>query len=247
MRGDRVPEGWEVEERVGDAARLHADWPAAEARPGQRAVAICRVTAPALVLGSTQPESVVDRARAAADGVGVARRRSGGGVVLVRPEDPAWIDVWVPAADPLWREDVGRAFDWLGDAWVDALHRVGITGVAARRQGYLSCTRWSTLVCFGGVGTGEVVTDDGRKVVGLAQRRNRAGSWFHCACALRWDPAPLVGLLSLAPAEREAAVSELGAAVVGVLDLAGEVGGRSTRGPEIADALIRSLPAVAHR
>ena len=41
---------------------------------------------------------------------------------------------------------------------------------------------WATSVCFGGVGTGEVVTADGRKVVGLAQRRNRAGAWFHGAC-----------------------------------------------------------------
>ena len=39
--------------------------------------------------------------------------------------------------DPLWRDDVGRAFDWLGDAWASALHLAGVTGVSARRQGAL--------------------------------------------------------------------------------------------------------------
>ncbi|MGH3579451.1 MAG: lipoyl protein ligase domain-containing protein, partial [Mycobacterium sp.] len=185
-----MPHGWRVEQRTGDAATLHASWPAVAARPGERALAICRATASALVLGSTQPESIVDGARAEAGGIAVARRRSGGGAVLVTPEDPVWIDAWVPAGDPLWRDDVGRGFDWLGDAWVEALGRSGIEGLVARRQGRAACTRWSGLVCFGGVATGEVVTGDGRKVVGLAQRRDRRGSWFHGACVLRWDPGP---------------------------------------------------------
>jgi lipoate-protein ligase A len=239
-----VPEGWEVEERVGDADALHANWPAVEARPDGRALAICRVTGPALVLGSTQPETIVDGAAATAAGVAVARRRSGGGVVLVTPDDPVWIDVWVPVGDPLWRDDVGRAFDWLGDAWVDALRLSGVTGVAAHRLGHRPCTRWSSLVCFGGVGTGEVVTEDGRKVVGLAQRRNRSGSWFHSACVLRWEPAPLVGLLSLATFEREAAVAELAAAVVGAADLATREAGHPIEGSAIIASLIHSLPAA---
>ncbi len=147
------------------------------------------MTTPAVVLGSTQPEPVIDRERVGAAGLAVARRRSGGGAVLVTPDDPIWIDVWLPASHPLWSGDVARAFDWLGDAWVDALATSGVTGLSAHRHGYVSCTRWSSLVCFGGLGTGEVVTDDGRKVVGLAQRRNRHGSWFQGACVLRWDPS----------------------------------------------------------
>ena len=238
-----MPGDWEVEERVGHAATLHASWPGTDAHPRVRAVAVCRVTAPSVVLGSTQSEVHIDRTRAAAVGTAVVRRRSGGGAVLVDPEDPVWIDVWVPAGDPLWRADVGRAFDWLGDAWVEALRLSGITGVSARRQGYLSCTRWSSLVCFGGVGTGEVVTDDGRKVVGLAQRRNRNGSWFHCACVLRWDPRPLVDLLVLSPAERADAAVDLGAAVVGAADLAGEQGTHSVDGSMITTALLHSLAA----
>ncbi len=233
---------WRVEERTGDAATLHRTWPTVAEDPGRRVVAVCRVTGPAVVLGSTQSEAVVDRARAEAAGIGVARRSSGGGAVLVAPDDPVWVDVWVPAADPLWNRAVDRAFDWLGGAWVAALARVGVSGIAAHDRGFVACTRWSGLVCFGGVGSGEVVTLDGRKVVGLAQRRNRHGAWFHGACALRWNPAPLVGVLALDPAERQAATEGLTAAVAGVADLADEQGVPAPDGPALTSALIDSLP-----
>jgi lipoate-protein ligase A len=98
------------------------------------------------------------------------------------------------------------------------------------------------LVCFGGVGTGEVVTDDGRKVVGLAQRRTRLGAWFHGACVLRWDPARLVDLLDLDPAERQAATDGLRSAVVGAADLAAELGCHAPDAADLAELLIDSLP-----
>jgi lipoate-protein ligase A len=205
-------------------------------------VAVCRVTVPSVVLGSTQPESVVDRGSADGAGISVVRRSSGGGAVLVAPGEPVWVDAWVPAGDPLWNRAVDRAFDWLGQAWVGALEHLGIAGSAAHRQGYVACTRWSSLVCFGGVGAGEVVASDGRKVVGLAQRRTRQGAWFHGACVLRWDPVPLLGLLDLEPAEREAAALGLRAAVVGVGDLADEQGVAAPDGPEVVSALLGSLP-----
>jgi lipoate---protein ligase len=236
------PGEWRVEHRVGDGASLHGTWPSVTAGPDRRTVAVCRVTGPSLVLGSTQPETVVDRARAEAAGISVVRRSSGGGAVLVTPDDPVWVDVWVPVGDPLWDRAVDRAFDWLGQAWVDALGGVGLPGTAAHRQGFVACTRWSSLVCFGGVGTGEVVATDGRKVVGLAQRRNRAGARFHSACVLRWDPAPLVEVLALAPAERRSAVAGLTEAVVGAADLAEERGLAVPDGPGLASSLVGSLP-----
>jgi lipoate-protein ligase A len=211
-------------------------------------VAVCRVDAPAVVLGSTQSADVVDVGRAAAAGFEVARRRSGGGAVLVTPDDPVWIDVWLPVSHPLWSPDVGRAFDWLGDVWVAGLRAVGIDGLSAHRQGFVSCTRWSTLVCFGGVGTGEVVTGDGRKVVGLAQRRNREGAWFHGACVLRWDPVPLLGVLAMEADERRAAADGLGEAVVGVSELAASAdplsgtGRPAPDGPAVVSAFIDALP-----
>ncbi len=231
---------WTVEERSGGAAALHASWPAVDASPGRRAVAVCRVTAPSVVLGSTQPVTVVDRGRAAVGGVAVARRRSGGGAVLVDVEDPVWIDVWLPSDDPLWSDDVDRAFDWLGDTWVATLQEVGLDGISPHRRAPLS-TRWSSVVCFAGVGRGEVVTDDGRKLVGLAQRRNRSGAWFHGACVMRWDPAPLVDLLALSPAERADAGEELGDVAVGVADLAA-AGSPTPDREAVARALVGALP-----
>jgi lipoate-protein ligase A len=229
-----------VDERRGDAGSLHARWPAVERRPEVASIGLCVVDAPAVVLGSTQSEAVVDASRAARAGIAVTRRRSGGGAVLVTPDDPAWIDVWIPAGHPLWRPDVSRSFDWLGDVWVEALSHLGLVGLTAHRQGPLPSTRWSALVCFGGIATGEVLTADGRKVVGLAQRRNRLGSWFHGAAVLHWDPSPLVGVLALSDGERRAAVEELSRAVVGVADLSADgVPGREA----VADSLISALPS----
>ena len=234
--------GWSIDERVGAASELHASWPAVEADPGDRAVALCRVTAPAVVLGSTQPGSVIDRRRAGAAGISVARRRSGGGAVLVTEDDPVWVDVWIPSGDPLWHADVARAFDWIGSAWASALGRTGLEGLSSHREGSVACTRWSQLVCFGGVGTGEVVAGDGRKIVGLAQRRNRHGAWFHGACVLRWDPAPLVDILDLPEAERSEATAALAGAVAGVADLAEEAGGSGPDASTVANWLIAALP-----
>ena len=231
--------GWRVEERTADAGTLHASWPAVEDDPGHRAVAVCRVTSPAVVLGSAQSPGVLDPDRIAGSGVMVTRRRSGGGAVMVTPADPVWVYVWVPSGDQLWRDDVGRAFDWLGGAWVAALARVGIDDVSAHDGGYLSCTRWARTVCFGGVGTGEVVAGDGRKVVGLSQRRTRAGAWFHGACYLEWDPSGLVGLLDLSSRDRAAAVADLTVAAVGVRDLVPGSGGIDA--DRMASALVAAL------
>ena len=156
------------------------------------------VTRPALVLGSTQPESVVDRATAAAAGIDVVRRRSGGGAVWVAPGDPIWVDVLVPRDDPLWRDDVGASFVPIGRAWQRALAAVGV-GDTSVHEGPLVRTAWSDLVCFAGVGPGEVLDrptiEGAAKVVGMSQRRTRHTARFQCAVPRRWDPAPLAAAL----------------------------------------------------
>jgi lipoate-protein ligase A len=184
--------------------------------PEERAVRVATVTAPAVVLGSTQRLEVVDAGRAAVAGVDVVRRRGGGGAVLVGPGEIAWVDVFVPAGDELWSADVAVAFHWLGAAWTAALADVGVD--ATWHDGTQCTTTWSRLVCFAGLGAGEVSVD-GRKVVGLSQRRSRAGLLFLCAALLRWTPAALVDLLALSDAERARAKEEL-APVARGLDVA---------------------------
>ena len=163
-------------------------------------VRIVDPSGPALVLGSTQSPAVVDAERAAAERVAVVGRRSGGGAVLVRPGELVWADVFVPAGDRLWAADVGRATHWLGQLWAEVLADLGVE--VTWHDGPLVAAPWSTLVCFAGLGPGEV-RQGSAKVVGTSQRRTRAGALFQCAALLRWDPAALLGLLDLGAHERE--------------------------------------------
>jgi lipoate-protein ligase A len=127
--------------------------------------------------------------------VEVVRRASGGGAVLVEPGRLVWVDVFVPAGDRLWVADVGRAFWWLGEVWASALGSLGVDGAVVYR-GPLVTTAWSSFVCFAGLGPGEV-TVGGRKAVGMAARRTRAGALFQCAVPLAWSAASIVSLLGL--------------------------------------------------
>jgi lipoate-protein ligase A len=188
------------------------------------------------VLGSTQPDERADPVRAGESGIALARRRTGGGAVYVDVADPVWIDVWLPAGDPLVTSDVGRSFDWLGDAWVTALEGLGVRGLSRRDQP-APATEWSPLVCFAAVGRGEVLDAEGRKVVGLAQRRTRSGSWFQSACLLQWDPGLLLDALSLSAGQRARARRELASVAAGV----GDLGGPSLTGAAGASAVITAL------
>ena len=161
-----------------------AGW--AAARPAdERSVVVLDVARPTLVLGSSQADGTVDHERAARRGVDIVRRRSGGAAVLVEPGAAVWIDVTIPAGDPLWDNDVGRAFHWLGAAWAEVLAAEGLP--ARMHDGPLRSTPWSGRVCFAGLGPGEV-TVDGRKVVGLSQRRTREAARFQCCALRRWEP-----------------------------------------------------------
>jgi lipoate-protein ligase A len=182
---------WRVERRALSAADFHAlEVP----DPAERAVWVSDPTGPALVLGSTQPDSVV---RPDVD-IEVVRRHSGGGAVLVVPGDLLWVDVIVPSGDDLWDDDVGRAAHWLGAVWCAALVDLGVTGEV--HTGGLVRAPWSDQVCFAGLGPGEV-TVAGRKVVGISQRRTRAAARFQCAALARWDAAALADLLVDVPAD----------------------------------------------
>lgn len=224
--------GWHVETVTASVGRLHAD---AGSVGASRRARVCRATNTGLVISTGQTEEAVDRAAAEARGVEVVRRRSGGGAVLVRPGDLVWVDVAVPASDPLWEADVGRAFWWLGEAWAVALETLGVRGAEVHRHGLVGGV-WGRRVCFAGTGPGEV-TVDGRKVVGLCQRRARSGALFQCAALLVWDPRALLDLLALDEGERQRGAERLAEAAAGLVEVGAAVEAAGTAGTaEAAEA-----------
>ena len=226
---------WSIERHEGRAGDLHDLADPDEAR---RTVRVLGVDRAAIVLGSSQSERVVDLARAESAGVDVVRRRSGGGAVLLRPGEQAWIDFFVPSGDPLWNDDVVVAAFWVGETWARALIRLGSGPAAVHRGGQIK-TDWSGLACFSGLGPGEV-TLDGRKVVGLSQRRSRAWTRIQTTAFTLWSPRQMIDLLDLAPGERESASRALAEA-------AGPLPPLSARADEsvvaaVVAAVLASLP-----
>lgn len=165
----------------------------------RRCVWFVEPTDEALVLGSAQPLSDLDLAEVARRGLATVRRRSGGGAVLVDAASLSWFDVWLPADDGLFSTDVSRSTDWLGSVIVDALASVGVSAQGPVRTG--TRTRWSPLVCFAAPGAGEVMVD-GRKAVGISQRRSRAGARFQAMVLHRFDPVATAALFALCDADR---------------------------------------------
>lgn len=201
---------WRTDTCRGTAADLHA----ADLPLDRPTVWLMEPTDHAVVLGSAQPDDLVDADAAAAAGVVVARRRSGGGLVEVGPGLTRWVDVTLPRADPRWSDDVLGAFGWLGDRWAAAVGGGALAWTdppAHRAEGRVAC--------FAGVGAGEVVVG-GRKVVGLSQRRTRQGVRFQCVLYRAWDPALVVSLLGegIDAALRRSVVDRLTGAVAAAGD-----------------------------
>lgn len=179
---------WRVETVSGTASEVHQATPPDDGVP---TVWVVEATDHALVLGSAQDETAVDRDAASAMGIGVVRRRSGGGAVLVRPGGVVWIDVIVPRRDPLWDDDVGRAPLWVGRVWSEALEGLGHRATVHR--GPMPPDDLARVVCFVGRAPGEVLIG-ARKVVGVSQRRTRDTARFQTAALLEWDADSLVAL-----------------------------------------------------
>jgi lipoate---protein ligase len=156
----------------------------------ERGVWDVRVTQTALVLGSRQDASLLNVDQCGRNNVEVVRRRSGGGIVFLAPGEHVWLDVVVPRGDVLWSDDVAQASWWLGDVWVQTLHSLGMSDVSVHRES-LSSDAWGDLLCFAGVGPGEVVQQGNEtpsKVVGMSQRRTREYARFQCTIYTKWNP-----------------------------------------------------------
>ena len=129
----------------------------------------------AIVLGSGQrevPETPLP----------VVRRGTGGGAVVCGL-GYLMLDVVLPHAHPLVLADVSEAYRWLAE-WlvrelgVDGLRALAPAEVREQRDEDRAAGR---LACFAGFGPYELVTADGRKLVGLAQRRRRHAVLYQAA------------------------------------------------------------------
>ncbi|MEY4657105.1 MAG: hypothetical protein RL073_1332 [Actinomycetota bacterium] len=156
----------------------------------ERAVWDVRITQKAMVLGSRQDESLLKGELCSRDEIEIVRRRSGGGIVFLAPGEHVWLDVVVPRGDVLWNDDVAQASWWLGDVWVQTLNALGENNVSVHRE-TLSSDAWGDLLCFAGVGPGEVVQRDDEslsKLVGISQRRTRDYARFQSTIYTKWNP-----------------------------------------------------------
>ncbi len=133
------------------------------------------------LLSDPTPRVVVCRSDAPALVLGSVQRSF---IVDAGADDPRFADV---------TGDVGKSMHWMGTRIRVALEHVGVDDVAIH-DSPMVCTDWCRLVCFAGIGPGEVVRGD-RKLVGISQRRTRIGSRFQCAVHTRWNPELLVSLL----------------------------------------------------
>ncbi len=99
----------------------------------------CEPTSSAMVLGSRQSLDVVDSEACRTAGFSVARRRSGGGAVLIVPDDIVWIDVVAPQG--VFSDDVRASMIAVGECWQQALVDGGVDpsqlSCASRRDGRL--------------------------------------------------------------------------------------------------------------
>lgn len=124
-------------------------------------------------MGSAQRADAFDGQALAAAGIDLAERRSGGGAVFIEPDGCVWIDVLAPHSSPWWNDDLGATFMRVGRCWSDALVGFGVEAELYVEPPVRSDD--ARLVCWAGLGWGEVVVD-GAKVVGLSQRRTRWGA-----------------------------------------------------------------------
>ncbi|MEM7285906.1 MAG: hypothetical protein AAF480_06105 [Actinomycetota bacterium] len=180
---------WRVERLEGSARDIHA-------RPLpdvlEPTVWVVTPTDRSVVLGSTQRHEDVDAAAAERRGLAIARRRSGGGAVLVTPGALVWVDVILPRTHPAWVDDIGRSSVWMGERWAAALSSLGIEVDLV--QPPMPADDLARVVCFVGRGPGEILIE-GAKVVGISQRRTRDAARFQCAALLSWEPEPLIDVL----------------------------------------------------
>lgn len=134
--------------------------------------------APAIVLGCSQRSHQAAVAERMPPGMELLVRPSGGGAVLTGP----WMvsaSVVLPLNHPWLKGRFADSYQGLGKVHVDVLAQLGIATralpvdeVAVANERIGATVDWA---CYGSLAPWEVVDASGRKLVGLAQRRQRSG------------------------------------------------------------------------
>jgi lipoate-protein ligase A len=211
-----APADWQL--AAGDALLAALDTPDTTPPPVLRWY---RMSPAALILGSGQKVQAFDRDACRAAGVSLYRRSSGGTAVLAEP-DQIMLDIALPAAHPLYRHDITESYRWLGEAWVAALAELRLTPrllpTAEARTDRQALDALTARSCYGGRSPYEVLVD-GRKVVGLAQKRRRYGALLQAALYIHWEPERLVRLFAMPADERPPLAANLRARVAGLADV----------------------------
>lgn len=203
---------WRRHHWHGTAADFHA-----RDLPSERALWWCDINAPALIVGSSQSIDVVSAECAGQRDFDVVRRRSGGGMVFVHPDDSVWVDITITRDDPLWVDDVSQSMMWLGEVWVSALSPWLDTATWTNR---FSAGDFGKDICFASSAPGEVFAGN-NKVVGISQRRTREGARFQCVLYRAWNPrqwAPCIIDAHIEEAATRVAVETINATAVNIVD-----------------------------
>ncbi len=177
----------------------------------ESASALCpQVTAPTIVLGSTQRRELLRGD--VQERFELRRRRGGGGAVLLCRGD-AWLDVWIPRDDPLYVDDVRAQAVAVGEWWLAALTNSGLTELTLiTDNGALR----PSAICFGSLGAGEIARN-GHKIVGLTQWRVREGAFI--STTVPSDSSdPLVNELADPPADASSTLQHATLHSVGLFD-----------------------------
>lgn len=204
---------WTIERSTGSAQSLHDR----DLRDLTAPTAVIHtITEPAVVLGSRQTPDVLSAATQTSThvaGLEVTSRRSGGGLVVLEPSASLWIDLVLPRTHSRWDDDVNRSFLWVGELWQAALADLGF-GDAFVHDGPLVNRNHGALICFAGLGPGEVLLSSpdqtaSSKIVGLSQRRTRNTARFQCLAVLSWSPELLRSVVNPLSLPTDLVIDEL--------------------------------------
>ena len=212
------------------------EWSAAVLREpvAQPVLRVWVYSRPAVVLGCSGRPLAWQEERAAALGMELCVRQSGGGAVLAGP----WLlgtSVVLPPQHRLVVAGIAQSFRWLGVAHAAWLQMLGVAAraVPAPLAPRDDALRWA---CFAGLSHWEVAAG-ASKIVGLAQVRRRNGILFSSGILIAPPPwEVLCDVLGLPLAQAPA--------LAGRTSSCAEILGRPASAEALASSLLRDLSST---